>query len=85
MKNNHNKGMISLFYHFERFFMPARSFIMFTLFSILTTVMVYASPLQEIHITIQQKNVSLNRVFKEIEKQSGYSFLIRNNDVNTSE
>ena len=44
-----------------------------------------ASPLQEIRITIQQKNVPLSKVFKEIEEKTDCSFLIRNNDVNTNE
>lgn len=43
-----------------------------------------ASPLQEIKITIQQKNVPLSKVFKEIEEKTDYSFLIRNNDVDTN-
>ena len=31
------------------------------------------------------RSVSLNQVFNEIERQTGYSFLIRNNDVNTNQ
>lgn len=85
MKNNYNQGMISLFYHSKRFFMPIRSCITFILFSVLTASIAYAAPLQEIRVTIQKKNISLNQVFKEIEKQTGCSFLVRNNDVNISE
>lgn len=44
-----------------------------------------ALPIQEAKFTMKQNSVSLNQVFQEIEKQTGYSFLIRNNDVNTNE
>ncbi len=54
------------------------------LFFILPFATAVASPLQEIRITIQQKNVPLNKVFKEIEEKTGYSFLIRNNDVDAN-
>ena len=79
MKINYNQGMISSFYHSKRFFIPIRAFIMFVLFSVLTTFTMYASSLQDVRITVQQKNVSLSQVFREIEKQSGFSLLIRNN------
>lgn len=85
MKINYNQGMISSFYHSKRFFIPIRAFIMFVLFSVLTTFTMYASSLQDVRITVQQKNVSLSQVFREIEKQSGFSLLIRNNDVNMNE
>ena len=35
--------------------------------------------------SIQQRSVALSRVFYEIEKQTGYSFLVRNNDINMNE
>lgn len=61
-----------------------KQFLLTLLFIILPFAAVVASPLQEIRITIQQKNVPLSKVFKEIEEKTDYSFLIRNNDVDTS-
>lgn len=34
---------------------------------------------------MQHRSVSLNQVFSEIERQTGYSFLVRNNDINTNQ
>lgn len=59
-------------------------FLLTLLFIILPFAVAVASPLQEIRITIQQKNVPLSKVFKEIEEKTDYSFLIRNNDVDTN-
>ena len=59
-------------------------FLLTLLFIILPFAAAVASPLQEIRITIQQKNVPLSKVFKEIEEKTDYSFLIRNNDVDTN-
>ena len=44
-----------------------------------------ALPIQEAKLSIQQRSVALSRVFYEIEKQTGYSFLVRNNDINMNE
>lgn len=77
--------MISLFYHSKRIFVPIKLFSMLVLFTIMTTLTANATSFQDTRITIQQKNVTLNQVFREIEKQSGYSFLVRNNDVDISE
>ena len=44
-----------------------------------------ALPIQEAKLFIQQRSVALSRVFYEIEKQTGYSFLVRNNDINMNE
>ncbi|MBC8602390.1 TonB-dependent receptor [Parabacteroides acidifaciens] len=41
--------------------------------------------LQDPRITLHLKNVSLKQVFNEIENQSGYSFLLRNNDVDVEQ
>ena len=35
--------------------------------------------------SMQHRSVSLNQVFSEIERQTGYSFLVRNNDINTNQ
>lgn len=42
-------------------------------------------PIQQTKFSMQQRSVALSHVFNEIEKQTGYSFLIRNNDVNINE
>ncbi len=54
-------------------------------FLLLITIPVFGNSLQDTKISIQQTNVSLNQVFREIESKTGYSFLIRNNDVDINE
>lgn len=44
-----------------------------------------ALPIQEARLSMQHRSVSLNQVFSEIERQTGYSFLVRNNDINTNQ
>lgn len=44
-----------------------------------------ALPIQEARFSMQQRSVALSRVFHEIKKQTGYSFLVRNNDINMNE
>ena len=44
-----------------------------------------ALPIQEARLSMQHRSVALSRVFSEIEKQTGYSFLVRNNDINMNE
>lgn len=85
MKKNHIQGVISLIYHSKQLFIPVRLFTMLILFSIMATFTANAIPFQDIRITVQRKNVTLTQIFRDIEKQSGYSFLVRNNDVNTNE
>lgn len=41
--------------------------------------------LQDTRIILHMQNVSLKQVFNEIENQSGYSFLLRNNDINVDQ
>lgn len=48
-------------------------------------VSVAALPVQECRLSMQQHSVALSQVFQEIERQTGYSFLVRNNDVNMNE
>ena len=78
-------GMISLFCHSGANLLLVRTQILLFFFVFLLPLSGVASPLQEIRITIQQKNVPLSKVFKEIEEKTDCSFLIRNNDVNTNE
>lgn len=61
------------------------SFAWVALFLLWGNVAMAMLPIQEARITMQQRSVSLNQIFHEIEKQTGYSFLIRNNDINTNE
>ena len=44
-----------------------------------------ALSIQEAKFSMRQNSISLNQVFHEIEKQTGYSFLVRNNDININE
>lgn len=60
-------------------------YILFILFLFLCPLSTSASALQDLRISMQQKVVPLSKVFEEIEAKTGYSFLVRNNDVNTNE
>ena len=60
-------------------------YILFILWAFLCNASVSASALQDTRISMQQKMVPLSKVFEEIEAKTGYSFLVRNNDVNTNE
>lgn len=42
-------------------------------------------PIQKMKFSMQHQSVSLNQILREIESQTGYSFLIRNNDINIDE
>ena len=44
-----------------------------------------ALPIQEAKLSIQQRSVAVSRVFYENERQTGYSFIVRNKDVNRNE
>ncbi|MBR8705606.1 TonB-dependent receptor P3 [Bacteroides pyogenes] len=44
-----------------------------------------ALPVQHSKFSMQKRSVSLSAVFREIEKQTGYSFLVRNNDVDINQ
>lgn len=78
-------GMTYLFCHSGANLLLVRTQILLFFFVFLLPLSGVASPLQEVRITIQQKNVPLSKVFKEIEEKTDCSFLIRNNDVNTNE
>ena len=50
------------------------------------TSSVYANTvLQDVRITIHRQNAPISRVLDDIEEQTGYSILIRNNDINVRE
>lgn len=40
--------------------------------------------LQDVKLTVQQKNVSISKVLDDIERKTGYSILVRDNDINTN-
>lgn len=86
MKKNHlNDGVTHLFCHSEANFLSVKTWILCILLVLFLPLSVMASPLQEVRITIQQKNVTLAKVFKDIETKTDFSFLIRNNDVDTNQ
>ena len=86
MKKNHlNDGVTHLFCHSEANFLSVKTWILCILLVLFLPLSVMASPLQEVRITIQQKNAPLAKVFKDIETKTDFSFLIRNNDVDTNQ
>jgi hypothetical protein len=86
MKKNHlNDGVTYLICHSKANLLSIKTQILFILLAFLLPLSVVASPLQEVRITIQQKDVPLSKVFKDIEAKTDYSFLIRNNDVDTNQ
>lgn len=86
MKKNHlNDGVTHLFCHSEANFLSVKTWILCILLVVFLPLSAVASPLQEARITIQQKNVTLAKVFKDIETKTDFSFLIRNNDVDTNQ
>lgn len=40
-----------------------------------------ATSLQDVTVSMTHRKASLEQIFREIEKQTGFSFLVRNNDV----
>ena len=86
MKKNHlNGGVTYLICHSGVNILSVKTQILFILLAFLLPLSIVASPLQEIRITIQQKNVPLGKVFKDIEAKTDYSFLVRNNDVDINQ
>lgn len=60
-------------------------FALMVVFLLLGHVAVAALPLQKVMFSMHHNAVSLNQIFLEIEKQTGYSFLIRTNDIDANE
>lgn len=59
--------------------------ILFVWLSVGSTGMAWGNNvLQDVKLTVQQKNVSISKVLDDIEKKTGYSILVRDNDINTS-
>ena len=74
------KSFFALFNVFSLFLLC--SFIPAPVSSTTTTGMTI---LQDTKITIQQKNVMISKVLDEIEQKTGFSILVRNNDINIRE
>ena len=68
---------------FYRFFAGCRPLTLMAAFLFCGNVSMAAA--QGHKLSMRQNSVALSHVFKEIEKQTGYSFLVRNNDVNMNE
>lgn len=66
----------------RRYWLPIAWLALFLLWG---NVVFAVLPIQEARVSIQLNSTSLKQVFYEIEKQTGYSFFIRNNDVNINE
>lgn len=58
---------------------------LFLLFTFWMSFPVLGAQLQDVRISMKQKSMSLSQVFDEIGVKTGYSFLVRNNDIDTSE
>lgn len=83
MKKKLNKEAASLFLrHQGSFFYFFR---VFTLFFLFTTSVSANNLLQDIKLSIQHKNVSISKVLDDISDKTGYSVLVRDNDINTSQ
>lgn len=61
------------------------SFVWAAAFLLWGNVAMAALPIQEARFSMQQRSVALSQIFHEIERQTGYSFLVRNNDINTNQ
>lgn len=74
-----------LFNHRRKFFALLNVF--FLLFFNLTAANAFTADIiqKEAKITIKQRNVTISKVLDEIGHQTGYSIIIRENDVNTRE
>ncbi|MFV0506341.1 MAG: TonB-dependent receptor [Bacteroidales bacterium] len=58
---------------------------LFILFSTIITSSVSAKNiLQDVRLSLQHKNTSVSKVLDDISKKTGYSVLVRDNDINTS-
>lgn len=86
MKKKLNKVTEYVFYcRRGSFFDLFRVFTLFILFSTIIVSSVTASSiLQDIKLSVQHKNVSISRVLDDISLKTGYSVLIRDNDINTN-
>lgn len=70
----------------KSFFNLFKVFCLFLLFGALSVTTVFANDvLQNTKISVKQKNAPISKVLDEIESQTGYSVLIRDNDIDTKQ
>lgn len=62
-----------------------RPLIFVALFLLWGNVAMGVLPVQQAKFSMQHRSATLSQIFNEIEKQTGYSFLVRSNDVNMNE
>ena len=55
---------------------------LFLAMSVISASMYANTVLQSIKITVHHQNVPISKVLDDIERQTGYSILVRNNDIN---
>lgn len=86
MKKKLEKGTVSQLGYCSRcFFTLFKVFSLFFLLSLISVSSVFAnSILQNVKVTVQYKNEPINKIIDDIEQQTGYSILVRNNDINTN-
>lgn len=85
MKKKLKKRTGSIFYYCHKYFFDLiKVFSLFLLVSSFSIASVHANNiLQDIKVSIQRKNVPISKVLDDIEQQTGYSILVRDNDINT--
>lgn len=85
MENLVGKRVVNSFYHLPGSFCLPKSLGLFLLFNCFLVFPALATSLQNVRISLNRENITLNKVLDEIEQQTGYSFLVRSDDVNTQE
>lgn len=85
MKKDFKKRMITSVYHSVKFCVSSKLGGLLIIFFLLAISPAFSAINQNIRISIEQKNVSLSKVLDEIEAKTGYTFLVRSNDVNIQE
>lgn len=86
MKNKSKKRTaISFCCRSKKFCALFKVFSLFLIFNLVAVIPAFSSPLQDIKLSIEQKNVPLSKVLDEIETKTGYSVLVRTNDIDVKE
>jgi len=85
-KKQEKKETEVLFCHRRNFFTLIHALSLFFLINIVFNTSAFANNvLQDTRLTIQQKTTTISKVLDEIEQKTGYSILVRDNDVNINE
>lgn len=85
MENNYRQKTINTRYLLQKLLEATKITGIILFFCLWPSVALFANPLQDIKISISQKDIPLNKVLDEIEEKTGYTFLIRNNDIDIQE